>query len=232
MAQVLSNNKRIARNSVFMTIRMIVVLFLTFYTTRIILSVLGVDDYGVYNVVAGIVSMFSFLSTSMSNGVQRFFNYELGKNGISGANKVFNTAIKIQVIIAIIIVVITESFGIWYLKHKMVIPDGRLGAAYWIFQFSIFCFVVTIMQVPFVASIMAHEKMNFYALISVIDAVLKLVIALILPYLDSDKLIVYGLLLALVSILDLVLYTLYARRNFQEIRFKKGFNKGRYSHPC
>lgn len=129
-----SNNKRIAKNSIFMAIRMVFVLLLTFYTTRVILNILGVEDYGVYNVVCGFVSMFAFLNTSMSHGIQRFFNFELGKNGEEGANKVFNTALLIQFILAVVIVVLTESLGIWYLHNKMVIPDERLFAAEWIFN--------------------------------------------------------------------------------------------------
>lgn len=215
-----SNNKRIAKNSIFMAIRMVFVLILTLYTTRIILNILGVEDYGVYNVVCGFVSMFTFLNTSMSNGIQRFFNFELGKNGIEGANKVFNAAILIQLILTIIIILLTESLGLWYLHNKMVIPIDRTFAAEWIFQFSILSFLFVIIQAPYAAAVMAHERMDFYAVVSVLDAVLKLTIVFAIPLFSGDKLIIYGVLFALISILNFFLYYTYCKRNFPEIKFK------------
>lgn len=208
-----------------MSIRMAIVLLLTLYTTRVVLSVLGVEDYGVYNVVCGFVSMFTFLSTSMSNGIQRFFNYELGKHGISGATKVYNTALLIQMTIAVVIVLFTETLGIWYLHHKMVIPVDRLVAAEWIFQFSILSFVFNIMQAPYSAAIMAHEKMDFYAIVSVLDAVLKLCIVFTVPYIAGDRLVIYGLLFLLIAISDFLLYFVYSKRKFEEIRFEKVIHK-------
>ena len=187
-------NKRLAKNSVFLSIRMVIVLFITFYTTRVILATLGVEDYGVYNVVCGFVSMFSFLNTSMSNGIQRFFNYELGKNSVNGANKVYNTALIIQGVLAFIILFIVERIGVWYLHNKMVIPDNRLFAAEWIFQFSIVSFLFVIMQAPYTAAVMAHERMDFYAYVSIFDVVLSLLIVLLLPHIPCDSLLLYGFL--------------------------------------
>lgn len=220
-----SNNKRIAKNSIFMAIRMVFVLGITLYTTRVILNILGVEDYGVYNVVCGFVSMFAFLNISMSNGIQRFFNYELGKNGVDGANKVYNTALLIQFILAIIIIILTESLGLWYLHNKMVIPDGRMFAAEWIFQFSVMSFLFIIMQAPYAAAVMAHERMDFYAIVSVLDAVLKLCIVFAIPVLPGDKLIVYGLLYSLINILNFVIYYIYCKKNFAEIKIKRYFDK-------
>lgn len=225
MADNTSNNKRIAKNSIFMSIRMVFVLIITFYTTRVILNILGVEDYGVYNVVCGFVSMFAFLNTSMSNGIQRFFNFELGKNGDDGANKVYNTALLIQSILAIVIVGLTESFGIWYLHNKMVIPTDRMFAAEWIFQFSILSFLFIIMQAPYTAAVMAHERMGFYAVVSVIDAILKLVIVFTIPLFHGDKLIVYGILFALISVINFFLYFIYCKRYFPEIKIKRYFDK-------
>ena len=168
-----SNNKRIAKNSLFMSIRMVVVLLISLYTTRVVLRVLGVVDYGVYNVVCGFVSMFAFLNTSMSNGIQRFFNFEYGKNGEEGVNQVYCTAIYIQLLLAFVVVIITEAFGLWYLHSKMVIPLNRSFAAEWIFQLAIISFVINIFQAPFAAAITAHEKFDFYAIVSVIDVTLK-----------------------------------------------------------
>ena len=220
-----SNNKRIAKNSIFMAIRMVFVLGITLYTTRVILNILGVEDYGVYNVVCGFVSMFAFLNISMSNGIQRFFNFELGKNGVDGANKVYNTALLIQFILAIIIIILTESLGLWYLHNKMVIPDGRMFAAECIFQFSVMSFLFIIMQAPYAAAVMAHERMDFYAIVSVLDAVLKLGIVFAIPVLPGDKLIVYGLLYSLINILNFVIYYIYCKKNFAEIKIKRYFDK-------
>lgn len=200
---------------------MVIVLAITLYTTRAVLKVLGVEDYGVYNVVCGFVSMFAFLNTSMSNGIQRFFNYELGKNGVEGANRVYCTALHIQLVLTIIIVALTESVGLWYLHNKMVIPEGRELAAEWIFQFSVFSFLFIIMQAPFTAAVMAHEKMDFYAIVNVLDVLLKLGIVLILPLFSLDKLVLYGALYSLISILNFGAYYLYCKKNFSEIRYHR-----------
>lgn len=220
-----SANKRIARNSIFMSIRMVIVLCITLYTTRVLLNALGVEDYGVYNVVCGFVSMFAFLNTSMSNGIQRFFNFELGKNGVEGAKKVYNTSLLIQFLLTIIIVILTESFGLWYMHYKMVIPPERFVAAQWIFQFSIISLVFVIMQAPYAAAIMAHERMDFYAIVSVLDAFLKLAIVLVLPFISADLLIIYGLLVMLISIVNFLLYYGYSKRKFEEIQFDKTFHR-------
>lgn len=221
----LSSNKRIAKNSIFLSIRMVVVLCITLYTSRVVLHALGVEDYGVFNVVCGFVSMFAFLNTSMSNGIQRFFNFELGKNGVDGANKVYKTALLIQLILGLIIIVLTESFGIWYLHNKMVIPEGRMFAAEWVFQISIIQFLVVIMQVPYTAAVMAHEKMDFYAIVSILDAVLKLGLVLVLPHVGYDKLIVWGLFGLIIHILVLILYFIYCKTKFKEIHLGNGLLK-------
>lgn len=220
-----SNNSRIAKNSIFMSLRMVFVLGITLYTTRVILNVLGVENYGVYNVVCGFVSMFAFLNISMSNGIQRFFNFELGKNGIEGANKVYNTAIFIQFILAIIIILLTESIGLWYLHNKMVIPEDRMFAAEWIFQFSVMSFLFIILQAPYAAAVMAHERMDFYAIVSVFDAMLKLGIVFAIPILPGDKLIVYGVLYSFVNVLNFAIYYIYCKRSFTEIKIRFHFDK-------
>jgi len=225
-----SANKRIARNSVFMSIRMVFVLGITLYTTRAILSVLGVEDYGVYNVVCGFVSMFAFLNTSMSNGIQRYFNYELGKNGAKAAIKVYNTSLVIQATLALIIIIIVEGIGVWYLHNKMVIPVDRMIAAEWIFQFAIASFLFVIMQAPYTAAVMAHERMDFFAFVSILDAVLSLLVVFALPYLPFDALMIYGFLLLLVKATDFSIYFIYCKKNFEEIKFKKVLNKELFRH--
>ena len=219
------SNKKIAKNSVFLSIRLVIVLIVSLYTTRAVLKVLGVVDYGVYNVVCGFVSMFTFLNTSMSNGIQRFYNFELGRSEIDGANMVYCTSLVIQLLLAIVILILTESFGLWYLHNKMVIPLDRVIAAEWVFQFSILSFIFIIMQAPYIGAVMAHEKMNFFSLVSVIDAFLKLGIVFILPILTGDKLIIYGVLLSSISAISFFLYYVYCKKHFEEIHFRKLFDK-------
>ncbi len=221
-----SSNKRIAKNTLFLSIRMVIVLIINLFTTRIVLKALGVVDYGVYNVVCGFVAMFGFLNTSMSNGIQRFFNYEYGKNGEDGANRVYCSSLYIQGALALIIVVLVEAIGVWYLHNKMVIPVERLEAAEWIFQFSVLMFVLGIMQAPYSAAVTAHERMDFYAIVSVLDAVLKFGIAYLIMIASSDRLILYGLLMASISLINIVIYFIYCKLNFKEIHFKPVFDKG------
>lgn len=221
MGDNVASNKRLAKNSVFLSVRMFFVLIIYLYLTKALLETLGIDDYGVFNVICGFVSLFSFFNISLSNGVQRFYNYELGKNGVEGANKVYNTSLIIQSLLALILVIIIEIFGGWYVTNKMVIPDGRYFAAQCIFQFIVISVVFNIIQTPYIAAVMAHEKMDFYALMSIVDVVLKLIIVLILPYLNGDHLILYGLFWMFASILNLALYYLYCRNSFDEIKFRK-----------
>lgn len=201
-----------------MSVRMVIVLLISLYTTRTVLAVLGVIDYGIYNVVCGFVSMFMFLNTSMSNGIQRFFNFELGKNGIEGARKVFNMALRIQLILAFAVIIIVEVIGIWYIHNKMVIPDDRMVAAEIIFQCSVVSMFFVIIQAPYVAAIIGHEKMDFYSIVGVIDVILKLFIVLVLPLFSGDLLVIYGFLFILINIINFALYYLYSRKYFPEIR--------------
>lgn len=219
------NNKRIAKNSLFMGIRMVVVLAITLYSSRVVLNALGVVDYGIYNAVASFVAMFSFLNSSLSNGIQRFFNFELGKNGISGSNKVYNTALVIQILLAIIVVVPLEIFGVWYLDNKMVIPTDRLFAAGWVFQLSIITMILHILQVPYSAAIIAHEKFSFYAIMSVMNAVITLGATFTIPYVGNDSLIIYGVIIAAIAALNLLLYIVYAKKNFEEIKITRNYEK-------
>lgn len=225
ISTITESNKRIANNSIHMSIRMVIVLIISLYTTRCILDVLGIQDYGIYNVVCGFVSMFSFLNTSMSNGIQRFYNFELGRNGEVGANKVYNNAFLIQFLLVIIVVVLTESVGMWYLHNKMVIPSDRIFAAQCIFQLSLISFIFVIMQAPYTAAVMAHEKMSFYAIINVVDVALKLCIVLLIPLFSGDSLIIYGFLYVLISAFNFVIYYLYSKKKFKEIQLNLKFDK-------
>ena len=209
-----------------MSIRMVVILLISLYTTRVVLRALGVEDYGIYNVVAGFVSMFVFLNTSMSNAAQRFFNYELGKNGVKGAQDVYNTSLKIQLILAFFVLLTTESIGLWYLHHKMVIPAGRMFAAESVFHLSVCAMFLTIMNVPYMAAVMAHERMDFFALLGIFDVVFKLLIVVLLPFFSGDKLILYGILYLFISFLNLLFYFIYSKKNFVEIKLSHNQQKG------
>ena len=212
MSDFKPNNARIAKNAFFLYMRLLFVLFLNIYATRLILNALGVDDYGIYNVVCGFVALFTFLNSSLSNGIQRFYNFEIGKNGKQSIDKVYNTAFIIQIVLSLSVFFLLEIIGVWYLNTKMVINPNRLYAANWIFQLSVLSLLFVIMQIPYSAAIMAYEKMNFYAFVGVLDAVIKTVLVYYLPKFPGDKLIWYGVLLLLVSILNFLLYFIYCKR--------------------
>lgn len=222
-----SSNKRIAKNTLFLYIRMAFVLIVSLYTTRVVLKVLGVDDYGVFNVVCGFVSMFGFLNTSMSNAIQRFYNFEIGKNGGKELTAVYNCSLLIQVLLAIAIIIVVESFGLWYLNNRLVITPDRLPAARLIFQFAIIQMMFLVVQIPYSAAIMAFEKMDYYALVSIIDVLIKLGVVLVLPYIPLDKLIFYGLFLVLISLTNFLLYFVYAKRHFKQIKWHRDISKDR-----
>lgn len=213
-----NKNKLIVKNTFLLYVRMLFVLIVSLYSTRIVLNVLGIVDYGIFNVVAGFVSLFTFLNSTMTIGIQRFYNYE----NASSDNKlldIYNTAIHIQIVIACVILIALETFGIWYINTIMIIPDGRITAANWIFQFSIFSLILVILQIPFSALIMAKERMGYYAIISIFDVILKLLTVVILPFINKDKLIFYGLLSLSTNAIDLLLYYIYCKRKFENLHF-------------
>lgn len=222
------DNKRIAKNTIILYVRMTITLLVSLYTTRVVLNVLGVLDYGIYNVVAGFVSMFAFLNTAMINTIQRFYNYERGAGTTESLMQVFNTAVRIQIIIAIITTLLLESFGLWYINTRMVIPKDRLFAANWVFQFSILSLIFLIMQIPYSAAVISHEKMDYYAFVSIIEVMLKLTTAIFLPFIIYDKLVFYGLFMMLISASAFLLYMIYARIKFDEIHLLSAIERNRY----
>ena len=200
-------------------------MFVSIYTTRVVLNVLGVEDYGIYNVVCGFVSMFGFLNTSLSNGIQRFYNYEETNGGSEALKRVFQTAFLIQLCLAILVFILVEGIGIWYINNKMVLPECRVPAANWVFQCSVISLILVIFQIPYSAAILAQEKMDYYAIVSIIDVLLKLLIVLALPYFSGDYLVVYGVLQVLVSLLNFVLYVGYSKKCFSELTLENVFYK-------
>lgn len=220
-----SDNKRIARNTLFLYIRMFFVLLISLYISRVLLTALGVEDYGVYNVVAGFVLLFGFLNATLSSSVQRFFNYEGTKNVENGVQNVYCNSFFIHFFISSILFILLESFGLWYINNIMVLPAERLFAANVVFQSSVVSAIIIIMQTPYIGIIMAKEKMDFYAYISIFDIVAKLFIAIFIKYTNSDKLICYSLLLLLITIADYTLYFLYAK-NIARIKLNRHIDKG------
>lgn len=212
------NNKRIAKNTMFLYFRMGFILIVSLFSTRVVLQALGVVDYGIYNVVSGFVTMFAFLNTSMSNGVQRFYNFSLGRKNDYSITEVYNTSLQIQVILAVILFVLLETVGLWYMYNEMVIPEDRFNSALWVFQFSVVSLLIIVMQIPYAAAIMAHERMDYYAYVSIFDVLAKLGIAYAIKYSDLDRLLLYGLLNLIVTLIGFVLYYLYAKHNFRELR--------------
>ena len=171
------------------------------YTSRVVLNALGVEDFGIYNVVGGVVAMFSMLSGSLSAAITRFITYELGKDNQENLKKIFSSSVTIQMGLAILIIVVAEAIGIWFLNVKMNIPDSRMQAANWVFQFSILTFAINLISVPYNASIIAHERMSAFAYISILEAIGKLVIAFLIVISPIDKLIFYAILMCSVSYL-------------------------------
>lgn len=204
---------------------MLFVLLITLYTTRVVLNALGVEDYGTYNVVCGFVSLFGFLNTSLSQGIQRFFNYELGRGGNDAVLKVFNTAFIIQLGLIVLLFIILESVGYYWFAYELVLPKGRQDVAWIIFQFSIVSMLINILSTPYAAMIMSYERMNYYALVSVLDAIIKLLVALSLPYISFDKLLYYGILLLVTSVLNFFMYSIYCQRHFTFLKINFHFDR-------
>lgn len=189
------------------------------YTSRVVLNTLGVEDYGIYNVVGGLVSMFGLLNGSMSSATQRYITFELGKGDSGNLNKIFCLSLQIHALIAVITTLLIESVGLWFLYYKMTIPPERMTAAFWVLQTSALTFAFSIMSVPYNADIIAHERMSAFAYISIIEAVLKLAIVFLLVVFPFDKLIIYSVLLAVVQLLIQICYMMYCNKHFAESHY-------------
>ena len=220
------NNKRIAKNTLLLYIRMGAMMAINLYTSRVILNALGVVDYGLFNVVGGLVIIFSVLSKSLTNSISRYLTFELGKGETIRLKEMFSSALVIQFILCAIILVFAETIGLWFLNAKMTIPIGRASAVQWVYQMAILSFLIGLISVPFNAIIVAHERMSAFAYISVIDAFLKLIIAFLIYVSPMDKLVFYAFLILLETIFQNFIYWVYCKRNFIECSFRLKFNKG------
>ncbi len=225
MSDVAANNRRIAKNTMMLYFRMLLIMAVSFYTSRVVLKTLGIVDYGIYNVVGGIVAMFGFLNSAMSSGTQRYLTFELGLGDAGRQKKVFITSMNIHIIISAIVFVLAETVGLWLLYNKMTIPQDRFGAAMWVYQCSVLSTMVMFMSVPYNATIIAHEKMSAFAYISILEVVLKLLIVYLLLIGDMDKLILYAVLMLTVQVIIRFIYNIYCRCHFEETKYSFLFDK-------
>ena len=219
MQDTTSNNKRIAKNTIMLYIRMFISMLVGLYTSRVVLATLGVEDYGIYGVVGGVVGMMGFLNASMSGATSRFLTFELGKGDKERLAKTFSSALIVHIGIAIVVLILAETVGLWFLSNKLNIPAERMQAAHWVYQLSILSAMFGITQVPYNAAIIAHEKMDVYAYVEILNVSLKLLIVYLLCIGNFDKLILYASLMLAVSILIMMVYRIYAIRHFPEAHF-------------
>lgn len=223
--QPTSNNKRIAKNTLLLYVRMLFTIVIGLYTSRVVLNVLGVSDYGVYNVVGGIVAMTAFLNSALTAASQRFISYELGTDDKEQQNITFSTSVTIHILMALIIFVVAETFGLWFLNTHLNIEENRMVAANWVYQCSILSMMLTVMSVPYNACIVAHEHMRAFAYIGIMETISKLLVVYLLLVINSDKLITYAILIFLVSLIVRFTYGLYCKHKFEECTYHFMFDK-------
>lgn len=219
MTNISSNNKRIAKNTLLLYIRMLFMMAVNLYTSRVVLNALGVEDFGIYNVVGGVVAMFSMLSGSLSSAISRFITYELGTGNRENMNKIFSSSVTIQIAMAVFIAVLAEAIGVWFLNVKMNIPETRMMAANWVFQFSVLTFAINLISVPYNASIIAHERMSAFAYISILEAIGKLAVAFLIVISPMDKLIFYAILMCMIALVVRLAYGTYCKKHFEECTY-------------
>lgn len=225
MTNTAEKNKRILKNTLLLYFRMIIIMVINLYTSRVILSELGVDDFGIYNAVAGFITMFVYITGSMSTATQRFLTYTLGEQNFKKLANTFNMAVEIHVLMAITITIIGESIGLWFLFEKMTIPPQRFHAAFWVFQCAIISTIIMLISIPYNALIIAHEKMKTFAWISIIEASLKLIIAFLIARSPIDRLIFYAILLVCSQLIIRLIYGIYCKHTFKESNFNFFWDK-------
>lgn len=222
-----AGNKQIAKNTIFLYLRSLLLLLISLYTSRITLQVLGVEDFGIYQIVGGVVAMFSMLSSSLTSASQRFITFTLGKNNLEELKQVFSTCITLHICLGFIVVILLEFIGIWFLNNKLNIPADRLITARWVMQFSIATFFVSVISIPYNAVIIAHEKMSAFAYIGILEGLLKLGSVILLIFANyKDKLLLYSIFYFVISLFLRFVYTIYSKKHFEETnRLKLGVNK-------
>lgn len=219
------SNKTIAKNTLLLYVRMIVTMVVALYTSRVILQILGENDFGIYQVVGGVVSMLSFLNIALSTGSSRFLTFEMGTNNFEKLKQTFSTTLTIHILLAILILIIAETVGLWLVYHKLVIPPEKLNAALWVYHLSILTVMISITQVPYSAAIIAHEKMDIYAYASLVEVSAKLGIVYLLQISTMDKLQLYAILICIIQISFALFYRFYCISKFKETHYKFVFDK-------
>lgn len=219
-----SSENKIAKNTLLLYFRMFIIMGIQLYTSSVVLNTLGVVDYGLYNVVGGIVTMLAFINGALITSTQRYITYELGTGNFERLQQVFTTCVQIHFLMNIVIVFLAETIGLWFLYEKMVIPDDRFMAAFWVYQLSIVTMVIKVLSIPYNSAIIAHEKMSVFAYISIFEAVAKLAVVYLLKIGDFDKLILYAILTALVQLIVRIMYSVYCTIHFAETKLIKYFN--------
>lgn len=213
------SNSKIAKNTIYLYIRMVVLIGITFYTSRIVLEALGVDDFGLYNIVGGIVTLFSFLNTALTNASQRYISYELGLNDKGDVKKVFCTSVNCHIIVSFILLLIAESIGLWFVNHCLKIPDGSKTAMNIVYQCSVFLSLVSVLRVPYSAAIISYENMKFYSYLSILEAILKLGVVFVVLFSSSNRLIEYALLSLILGIIVFLINLIYVHIKFNNCRY-------------
>ncbi len=221
MTDTQANNRRIARNTLMLYLRMAFSMIVQLYTSRVVLSTLGVEDFGIFGVVGGIVALFDFINASMSGCTSRFLTFELGKKDFNKLRNTFSTAMFVHMSIALIVLIVSETIGLWFMHNKMLIPESRMDAAQIVFHLSVLSMIISVTQVPYNASIISHEKMDIYAYIEIVNVVLKLAIVYMLQICKSDKLITYAILTLVVSISIAMFYRIYCMKHFNECHIRR-----------
>ncbi|MEA4886694.1 MAG: lipopolysaccharide biosynthesis protein [Bacteroides graminisolvens] len=222
----ISNNKQIAKNTLFLYLRMFLTMAVSLYTVRVVIQTLSVQDYGIYGSVGGVILSFGFISGVLTNASQRYFSFELGKGSEGKVRETFSTIFFTYIGICTLIILLAETVGLWFLQNKMTIPEGRENAALWVFQFALLSFIVTIMTNPFQAMIIAYEKMNLYAYMSILDVTLKLLIVYALLFFDVDKLQLYAVLMFTSCVITNSIYVIYCRIKYADTRLMRYVDKG------
>lgn len=225
MVTTSENNKRIAKNTLLLYFRMLLLMVVSLYTSRVVLNALGVEDFGIYNVGGGVVAMFSVISGSLSAAISRFITFELGRGDGAGLKKTFSAALTIQLMLSLVIVVLIETVGVWFLNAKMTIPADRLAAANWVLQFSIVTFVINLISVPYNATIIAHERMSAFAYISIFEAAGKLAIAFLITVSPIDRLVLYAILMCVIAVSVRLMYGYYCKKHFTECVYSFHWDK-------
>lgn len=220
MSNQSSNNKRIARNTLLLYFRMFITMAVGLFTSRVILDSLGVEDYGIYNLVGGFVTMFNIFRAGLISSTQRFITFDLGKGDMNELRNTFSTSLIIFLFISCVIVVIAEVIAPWFIQNKLTIPECRMTAAMWVFQFSLITLILNLISSPYNALIIAHEKMGAFAYISIFEVVAKLVVAYAIYISPFDKLIIYSLLLCIVQVIIRFMYSIYCNRHFKESKLE------------